>query len=83
MPMKRRDITGIKINKLTAIKRLECPDKKNSYWEFVCDCGNTTTGILGNFLKGTWISCGCSKHPKGSDSKNWKGIGDIGAAFVK
>lgn len=80
--MKRRDITGIKINKLTAIKRLERPDAHNSYWEFVCDCGNTTTGILHNFLKGTWVSCGCSQYPKGSGSKNWKGIGDMGAAFV-
>ena len=82
MPMIRRDIIGMKVNKLTAIKRLERPDKKNSYWEFSCECGNKTTGILGNFLKGTWISCGCSNNPTGSSSKNWRGIGEIGASFV-
>ena len=40
--MRFQELTGKKFNKLTVIKRVEGKFKKHTYWECVCDCGNTT-----------------------------------------
>ena len=57
----RLDITGKKLNKLTA---LECTGRKCSngdyLWLFQCDCGNTTEVSVGNFNGGHTQSCGCA-----------------------
>jgi hypothetical protein len=60
-----KDITGKKINNLTAIKRLEKSSNGDFYWEFLCDCGNTTKLTIGNFNFGHTKSCGCigAAHP--------------------
>lgn len=60
-----KDITGKKINQLTAIKSLEKSPNGDFYWEFLCDCGNTTKVTIGNFNFGHTKSCGCAGegHP--------------------
>lgn len=56
----KKDITGIKKNKLTA---LSCTGEKSIngdyLWLFQCECGNTTTTTIGRFNYGKTSSCGC------------------------
>ena len=59
MKQKNIDITNKRFGRLIAIKKLH-KDKKNSWvWEFICDCGNTTTGTTYNVRCGKKKSCGC------------------------
>lgn len=55
----RRDITGVRFGRLTAIR----PTEKRLFgavvWECLCDCGNTTNVSLGNLNGGSTKSCGC------------------------
>lgn len=63
------DLTGLKFNHLTVLKR--APDKiaksgkHTTMWECVCDCGNTDPVVVaGSRLKnGRTQSCGCLKSP--------------------
>lgn len=58
---KRKDITGIKFGRLTAIEVDSSKDSRKSYWVCKCDCGKTTT-VRGDMLKsGNTSSCGCLK----------------------
>lgn len=51
---------GRKWNKLTAIRFLRMePRRSAQIWEFECDCGNFTTGELGQVKNGHKMSCGC------------------------
>lgn len=65
MHTNRKDITGIKINMLTAIKYLRTNEYGCAIWLFQCDCGNYTKCRVGDFLQGNKISCGCIKKSKG------------------
>ncbi|MDQ0414571.1 hypothetical protein [Mesobacillus stamsii] len=54
------DLTGKRFGKLTVIKRSQ--EKQNaghSFWECVCDCGNTTVVDGSNLVSGNTKSCGC------------------------
>lgn len=51
------DITGQKNNRLTALSRTE---RKGNFWNFQCDCGNTTEVSSKNFRNGATKSCGCA-----------------------
>jgi hypothetical protein len=53
-----KDITGQKVGKLTAIKRIRTENRK-SIWLFRCDCGTEKEIVAGNVLHGTTKSCGC------------------------
>lgn len=59
---KTLNLTGIKVGRLTVIKRTERPSNvknKKSYWLCKCDCGNEKV-IIGTDLKsGGTQSCGC------------------------
>lgn len=57
--MKRKDITGIKNNYLTAIKYLRTNKNGQAVWEFDCDCGNKTETTVSRFQNGDRKSCGC------------------------
>lgn len=58
-----KDLTGIKIDILTAVSRTDIKSKNGDYlWNFVCDCGNTRVMSLGNFQSKSKQSClECSK----------------------
>lgn len=52
------DITGKKINMLTAVK-YEYSKNGKEYWLFHCDCGNDKIMQKGNVTHGGTKSCGC------------------------
>lgn len=52
------DIEGQKYGLLTAVKRVESPDK-NTRWLFRCDCGNEVTRPSNSVRQGGLRSCGC------------------------
>jgi hypothetical protein len=54
------DITGLKFNRLTAVKRV--PRGRRGYWLFRCDCGGTIACEPGAVKKGAIKSCGCWKR---------------------
>ena len=59
----RKDITGQKFGKLTAIAVDEERTKatKMTMWRCRCDCGNEVVVYLGNLTRGHTCSCGCLK----------------------
>lgn len=46
---------GQKFERLTALR----PSARHGYWEFLCDCGQQITALLGNVKRGRTQSCGC------------------------
>lgn len=55
------DITGIKYNKLTVVKKVAAKSKASAYWECLCDCGKVSI-VAGCKLKsGATKSCGCHR----------------------
>ena len=66
MGKKRIDLTGQRFGRLVVISLNEevSKQKKCSYWNCKCDCGNETI-VLGKYLrKGRTQSCGCYKNEK-------------------
>lgn len=65
---KVNDLTGMKLNKLTVIKRVENNKRGESQWLCVCDCKSDNKNeviVVGNKLKsGTTKSCGCLQKEK-------------------
>jgi hypothetical protein len=58
----RKDFSGQKFNRLTAIKRSDRQyPNGNYYWWFKCDCGNEKEILPSNVVKvgGGVVSCGC------------------------
>lgn len=75
MGKKRIDLTGQKFGRLVVISLNEevSKQKKCSYWNCKCDCGNETI-VLGKYLrKGNTQSCGCYKNEK--TRERWKDEG--------
>lgn len=58
---KRKDITGQKFGKLTAIKPLYSNTKNSIVWECICDCGNVFECAISKLTSGNTKSCGCGK----------------------
>lgn len=55
-----KDITGIKKNKLTPLKRTgERGVSGDFMWECLCDCGNKVEVAIGRIQSGSAYSCGC------------------------
>jgi len=56
------DLTGRRFDRLAVTARVAGPSNRRSYWDCVCDCGNTVHAALGsNLAKGHTRSCGCIK----------------------
>ena len=66
MPPKR-DYTGEKYGRLTAIK--QDPDKPTGYWIWKCECGNTKTIKADSVVSGKTKSCGCLNLEKIHEKK--------------
>lgn len=58
-----KDLTGQKFGMLTVVRRAAShvlpSGQKQTMWDCVCDCGQTTTVNTGNLKTGRVVSCGC------------------------
>lgn len=54
-----KNITGLKFNYLTALRKVDCDKYYNQYWLFKCDCGIETRILKGAVVSGHTKSCGC------------------------
>jgi hypothetical protein len=54
------DITGVKLNSLTAVSYAGA-EKGKSIWNLRCDCGNEILLASSEFKKGKQKSCGCQR----------------------
>ncbi|MEH6940127.1 hypothetical protein V7056_20120 [Bacillus sp. JJ664] len=59
---RKRDITGQKFNKLTAINHVNKGEMGISIWECLCECSNTKLVVQGDLTSGSVKSCGCLKQ---------------------
>lgn len=57
--IRKKDITGMKFGKLTAIKNTEKLYKGVYLWECICECGNTCIKPINKLMIGEVNSCGC------------------------
>ena len=64
MGRKRKDLTGQRFGKLTAIKFSHSGKHGESHWSLICDCGNETVVFIGNLTCGFTASCGCVRNEK-------------------
>lgn len=61
----RVDLTGLRFGRLIAVRRSEYkPRGSRSYWECVCDCGESCTVYSGKLKSGHTQSCGCYQTEK-------------------
>lgn len=59
-----KDITGVRIGYLTAVKNTGSVQTSNGLkplWEIRCDCGNVLFRYTSAFLRGGCYSCGCKR----------------------
>lgn len=61
MPNIPKDVTNQKFDRLTAIQIIGKLRKAN-LWLCLCDCGNKTTAIATQLIRGDKTSCGCKKR---------------------
>ena len=62
---KFKDLTGMKFNKLTVVKRVQNPKNNNdrhAHWLCDCDCGNNTIVASTLLTSGKIKSCGCLRE---------------------
>ena len=62
--MRRKDLEGQKIGKLTVLDDYHW-DGKYGFWKCRCDCGNITFVETGHLKRKEILSCGCLKKSKG------------------
>lgn len=55
----RKDITGMRFGKLTAVRIARKDKRRESKWLCVCECGRETEVRLWNLLHENTKSCGC------------------------
>ena len=53
------DLTNMQFGKLTVIKRILTDDKKHTYWECLCSCGNYCLARQDHLKSQQKLSCGC------------------------
>lgn len=82
MSSKPKDITGMKFNKLTAIKPTGEIRHRTYMWLLQCDCGNMTTSTISRLKNETKKSCGCNlkekRKPRPDVSERMKNSGTHG-----
>lgn len=61
----RKDLTGKRVGKLTALRPGINPRTGKSAWLCKCDCGNEVYVSMENFREGGQISCGCARFDIG------------------
>ena len=73
----RKDITGKKFNKLTALTFSHLNKSRHAVWICKCECGNETTAQSRFLINGAKKSCGCIRNEVGSHTSSWKGYGGL------
>jgi hypothetical protein len=77
---KKSEMINKKFGKLVVLSEHSKTRNGHIRYECVCECGNKTN-VLGTHLRqGNTISCGCA-NKKGSDRKQWTGIGEMSGDF--
>jgi len=62
VPRKRRDLTGQRFGRLTAVALVERKASDGSLlWLCLCDCGKEKVLLVANFKHGNTKSCGCRR----------------------
>ena len=56
------DLTGMRFNHLSVIRKSDKQSNRAAYWECLCDCGNKTIVSTYALRGGHTKSCGCLKH---------------------
>lgn len=56
------DYAGTRFGRLTAVRRSSRSNKKRTFWECVCDCGNVKTVDTSHLRGGNVTSCGCRRQ---------------------
>lgn len=59
---KKKDLTGQKFGRLTALSYSHQNHLGVSYWKFRCDCGNEITTAGAQVVRGHATSCGCRQR---------------------
>lgn len=54
-----KDLTGIKMHRLTFLEFVDWNEMGNARWKVRCDCGTEFIVIAGNVTHGSTRSCGC------------------------
>lgn len=75
---KKRDITGNKYNKLTALRHINKGEKGLSIWECLCECGEKKMVVQGDLTSGSVKSCGCLKTVEDITGKKYGWLTVIG-----
>lgn len=72
MSAKRKDYSGVKVNRLTAVK---CSNEKDSsgklLWIFKCECGDELSARPQSVISGTTKSCGCLRQELLENNKRY------------
>ncbi len=69
---KDKDLTGQRFGKLTVISKAREEDRV-VYWTCLCDCGNETVVDVYRLINGQTLSCGCLKHKRAYNAKDFTG----------
>lgn len=56
-----RNLTGMRIGSLVAVRPTDKRKKRTVVWECKCDCGNTVYASSSELISGSVTSCGCTK----------------------
>jgi hypothetical protein len=79
--LSRSSLEGRRFGSLTVQSLHSVSRNRHTRWMCKCDCGKTKDVLGTHLLSGKTKSCGCAMYPSGSDSKLWKGHGEINGSF--
>jgi len=77
----RDDLRGRRFGKLQVIELDNSKLDKQRHWKCVCDCGESKIIRTSELIRGSHMSCGCYRSPKGEDSAVWTGHGEISGSL--
>lgn len=85
--LRKKDITGCRYGRLTAIRATADRDTSGSViWECKCECGTTVYYSVNRLLRGNTLSCGCFYRDtrKTCNEKRWDAVdGTLLSALAK
>lgn len=72
--MKKNDLSGQRFGKLVAVKSIYDREKKVTFWECKCDCGNTCLVRANMLVHGRTKSCGCLRADSNQQKNTTHGM---------
>lgn len=79
----KKDLTGKKFGKLTAIKCIGKGTDRSYLWECKCDCGKTLNVMSTSLLSGNTKSCGCLSRKKIIEESKKNYIANTNVSIIK